>query len=167
MESHAKKCVERYCELANKTTQQLYKVTTPCTDYHQFANSTLHTSHFLVGSHLMTRTCVAQAQVWRAQRTFHIISCVIFMRSCCVFDSPRLSLLLLAVRFLPYRLFHLPGLQLLLPRCGGQVPCAFPLMRTLALLPSTTLSQVMSPTTTTSRRPLNRTSRNPPARTGS
>ena len=26
MAGHAKKCVERYCELANKTTQQLYKV---------------------------------------------------------------------------------------------------------------------------------------------
>ena len=25
MEGHAKKCVERYCELANKTTQQFYK----------------------------------------------------------------------------------------------------------------------------------------------
>ena len=25
MEGHAKKCLERYCELANKTTQQLYK----------------------------------------------------------------------------------------------------------------------------------------------
>ena len=31
MARHAKKCVERYCELANKTTQQLYKVSTPCT----------------------------------------------------------------------------------------------------------------------------------------
>ena len=29
MVGHAKKCVERYCELANKTTQQLYKVSTP------------------------------------------------------------------------------------------------------------------------------------------
>ena len=29
-EGHAKKCVERYCELANKTIQQLYKVATPC-----------------------------------------------------------------------------------------------------------------------------------------
>ena len=29
MAGHAKKCVERYCELANKTTQQLYKVSTP------------------------------------------------------------------------------------------------------------------------------------------
>ena len=36
MEGHAKKCVERYCELANKTTQQLYKVSTPCTDDHHF-----------------------------------------------------------------------------------------------------------------------------------
>ena len=36
MAGHAKKCVERYCELANKTTQQLYKVATPCMDDHQF-----------------------------------------------------------------------------------------------------------------------------------
>ena len=36
MEGHAKKCVERYCELANKTTQQFYNVATPCMDDHQF-----------------------------------------------------------------------------------------------------------------------------------
>ena len=36
MEGHAKKCVERYFELANKTTQQLYKVSTPCIDDHNF-----------------------------------------------------------------------------------------------------------------------------------
>ena len=36
MEGHAKKCVERYCELANKTTQELYKVSTPCVDDHHF-----------------------------------------------------------------------------------------------------------------------------------
>ena len=36
MEGHAKKCVERYCELANKTTQQQHKVATPCVDDHQF-----------------------------------------------------------------------------------------------------------------------------------
>ena len=67
------------------------------------------------------------------------------MRSCNVFDSPRLLpfLLLLAV----YLLSHRPvfPLQLLLPRCGGQIPCALPLMRTLAPLPSTTLSQVYEP----------------------
>ena len=36
MAGHAKKCVERYCELTNKTTQQLYKVSTPCIDDHHF-----------------------------------------------------------------------------------------------------------------------------------
>ena len=36
MEGHAKKCVERYCELANKTTQQNHNVATPCMDDHQF-----------------------------------------------------------------------------------------------------------------------------------
>ena len=36
MEGHAKKCVERYCELANKTTQHLYKVSTPSVDDHHF-----------------------------------------------------------------------------------------------------------------------------------
>ena len=32
MEGHAKKCVERYCQLTNRTPQQVYKVTTPCLD---------------------------------------------------------------------------------------------------------------------------------------
>ena len=38
---HAKKCVERYCELANKTNQQLYKVATPCLDDHKFKEEEL------------------------------------------------------------------------------------------------------------------------------
>ena len=41
MEGHAKKCVERYCELANKTTQQLYKVSTQCIDDHDFKEEEL------------------------------------------------------------------------------------------------------------------------------
>ena len=41
MEGHAKKCVERYCELANRTTQQLYKVSTPCIDDHHFKEEKL------------------------------------------------------------------------------------------------------------------------------
>ena len=41
MEGHAKKCVERYCELANMTTQQLYKVSTPCIDDHHFKEEEL------------------------------------------------------------------------------------------------------------------------------
>ena len=36
MEGHAKKCVERYCELANKSAQQLYEVSTRCIDDHHF-----------------------------------------------------------------------------------------------------------------------------------
>ena len=36
MAGHARKCVERYCEVGNKTTQQLYKVSTPCIDDHHF-----------------------------------------------------------------------------------------------------------------------------------
>ena len=31
-----RKCVERHCELANNSTQQLHKIATPCTDDHQF-----------------------------------------------------------------------------------------------------------------------------------
>ena len=41
MEGHAKKCVERYCEWANKTTLQLYKVSTPCIDDHHFKEEEL------------------------------------------------------------------------------------------------------------------------------
>ena len=41
MEGHAKKCVERYCELASKTTQQLHKVSTPCIDDHHFKEEEL------------------------------------------------------------------------------------------------------------------------------
>ena len=36
LEGRAKKCVERYCELAKKTTQQLYKISTPCIDDYHF-----------------------------------------------------------------------------------------------------------------------------------
>ena len=36
MEGHAMKCVERRCEFANETTQQLYRVETPCMDDHHF-----------------------------------------------------------------------------------------------------------------------------------
>ena len=36
MEDHAKKYVEIYCEFANKTIEQLYKVATSCLDDHHF-----------------------------------------------------------------------------------------------------------------------------------
>ena len=41
MAGHAKKCVERYCELTNRTTEQLYKVPTPCIDDHNFKDEEL------------------------------------------------------------------------------------------------------------------------------
>ena len=39
----AKKCVERYGELANKTMEQLYKVRRPCLDDHHFKKEELET----------------------------------------------------------------------------------------------------------------------------
>ena len=41
MEGHAKKCVERYCELANEMTQHLCKDSTPCIDDHHFKEEEL------------------------------------------------------------------------------------------------------------------------------
>ena len=43
MEGHAKKCVERCCELASKTTEQLYTVSTLCLDDHNFKKEELET----------------------------------------------------------------------------------------------------------------------------
>ena len=40
MERHAQ-FVERYCELASKMTEQLYKVSSPCLDDHQFKQEEL------------------------------------------------------------------------------------------------------------------------------
>ena len=55
MEGHAKKCVERYCELANKTTQQLNKVSTPCIDDHHFKEEELKSAGEL--SKIMLSNC--------------------------------------------------------------------------------------------------------------
>ena len=53
------------------------------------------------------------------------------MRSCGCSDSPRLLLFpLFAVHLLSYHPVFPPALQLHLPRCGGQIPCALQLMRT-------------------------------------
>ena len=41
VEGHARKCVERYCELANKKTEQLHKVSHPCLDDHQIRKEEL------------------------------------------------------------------------------------------------------------------------------
>ena len=44
VEGHAKKCVERYCELTNRTTQRLHKVSTPCIDDHHFKEEELNSA---------------------------------------------------------------------------------------------------------------------------
>ena len=41
MEGHAQEYVESYCELANKKTKQLYKMSTPCLDGHNFKEEEL------------------------------------------------------------------------------------------------------------------------------
>ena len=41
MEGDAKKCVQRYGQLANKKTGQLFKVSTPCLDDHNFKKEEL------------------------------------------------------------------------------------------------------------------------------
>ena len=126
-------------------------------------NTTPHTSHFLVQLH---------AHAWLKAQVVclscaHHLSWFILMRSCVCSDSLRLlHIPLFAHHFLSYHPVLPPAHQLHLPGCGGQISSALSLMRTLAPLPSTTLSQFMSPTTTTSRRRLNRTSRNPRSRMG-
>ena len=66
MEGHAKKCVERYCELANKTTQQLYKVSIPCIDDHHFKEEELKSAGDLskVSSQMVLK-CLYLARIGR------------------------------------------------------------------------------------------------------
>ena len=69
MEGHAKKCVERYCELGNKTTQQLHKVSTPCIGDHHFKEEELKS----VGE--LSKVCshtVLKAFIW------HVLDDLIF-----------------------------------------------------------------------------------------
>ena len=80
MEGHAKKCVERYCELANKTTQQLYKVSTPCLDDHHFKEEELKSvgelSKVCWQSHFFTISwkCKKQTSVSHSSTESEIIS---------------------------------------------------------------------------------------------
>ena len=50
MEGHAKKCVERYCEFANKSTQQFFKVATPCMDDHHFKEEELKIVKYMLSN---------------------------------------------------------------------------------------------------------------------
>ena len=62
MEGHAKNCVDRYCELANKTTQQLYKVSTPCIDDHHFKEEEMKSVGGIVTC--MLSNCSEMAYTW-------------------------------------------------------------------------------------------------------
>ena len=74
MKGHAKKCVERHCELANKNIEQLCKASTPCIDDHQFKKEELETAGDVsklgadrpevpvLGTHRQTRHCVVCEQ---------------------------------------------------------------------------------------------------------
>ena len=66
MEGHAKKCVGRYCVLANKTTQQLYKGSTPCIDDHHFKEEELKSEGELskVSSQIVLK-CLYLARIGR------------------------------------------------------------------------------------------------------
>ena len=66
MEGHARKCVERYCELANKKTEQLYKVSSSCLDDHQIKKEELENKGELpeVCSHIVLK-CLCLARIGR------------------------------------------------------------------------------------------------------
>ena len=120
-------------------------------------HSTPHTSHFLVDSHLMTRACMAQGSSLECAAHIsrhHMRHLHAFML--CVCFSATLPSSSCCLSVLPSMVFSF---------FFHDVEDKY--LRALSLtLPSTTLSQVKIPTTTTFRRTLNCTSRNPQARTG-
>ena len=65
MVGHAKKCVERDCELANKTTQQLYKVSTPCIDDHHFEEETKSVGELSNTCSQIVLKCLSLARIGR------------------------------------------------------------------------------------------------------
>ena len=66
IEGHAKKCVERCCEFAYKTIEQLYKVATPCMDDHQFREEEMDQLEkvSIVCSHIVLK-CLYLARIGR------------------------------------------------------------------------------------------------------
>ena len=73
MEGHAKKCVERYCELANKTTQQFYKVSTLFIDDHHFSVKELNSVGELskVSSQIVLK-CLYLARIGRLDNLWSV-----------------------------------------------------------------------------------------------
>ena len=66
MEGHAQKWVERYCESANKKVEQLYKVSSPCLDDHQFKQEELESvGEFVRGLLTIVLKCLCLAGIGR------------------------------------------------------------------------------------------------------
>ena len=65
MEGHAKKCVERYCELANKKVEQLHKVSSLCLDHHQFKKEELES----VGTDVQTNLQIPKGGIFSKKET--------------------------------------------------------------------------------------------------
>ena len=70
MEGHAQKCFQRYCDLANTKTEQLYKVSSPCLDDHQIMKEELESVGEL--SDVCSQT-VLQARIGRQETTDKIV----------------------------------------------------------------------------------------------
>ena len=66
LEGHAKKCVERYRELANKNIEQSYRVSTPCMDDHQSKDERIRNSWGIV-KHLSTNRLEMLMLSWHRQ----------------------------------------------------------------------------------------------------
>ena len=115
---------------------------------------------------MLSHTTLAQGSSVCVRHLIHVsCACVIDLSSTLVSHSslvsPIFHLILLNFDFHLF-LFHVGC-------CRSKIPCALRPMRSLALWPMTPLSQVMSPTsstTTTSQRPLKISSRSHPATQG-
>ena len=66
MKGHAKKCAERYCELADEKTEQLFPVSTSCLDDRNFKKEKLETDGELsnVCSQIVSLKCLKIGQNW-------------------------------------------------------------------------------------------------------
>ena len=81
MERHAKKCVERYCDLANKKAEQLYKVSAPILDDHQFKKRRRRNGRIfvespellVVGTHLWTSSDKVDKSMWQTLGSFGFV----------------------------------------------------------------------------------------------
>ena len=73
MEGHAKKCVERYGELATRTTRQLYKVSIPCIDDHHFKEEELKSVEELskICSQIVLK-CLSLARIGRPENLWSV-----------------------------------------------------------------------------------------------